>query len=277
MTLTLPPGACDAHCHLFGPTDRFPYPDTVRYTPPDGSLEMYEQLQARLGLSRAVFVQSVAYGRDHRALLDALRRGSGRYAGTALIDERSTDTEITELHAAGVRAARFHFMSHLGENADTALIERIVARIAPLGWHVLLHVDGPALLRFAAFFDQLTVPFIIDHMGRVDAIDGVSGEAFQRLLALRTNPRCWVKISAADRVSATAGPPYTDVVPLARALVRSAPGRVLWGTDWPHTNVRAVPNDADLVNLLADFVPDEQTRRTILVDNPQRLYDFGKR
>jgi 2-pyrone-4,6-dicarboxylate lactonase len=277
MTLVLPQGACDTHCHLFGPLDRFPLPASARYTPPAGSLEMYEQLQARFGLSRAVFVQSVAYGRDHAPLLDALVRGKGRYAGVALVDEQTTDAELTIFHEAGVRAARFHFMSHLGDDADTAAIDRVVARIAPLGWHVLLHVDGPALERYAEYFAQLPVPYIIDHMGRVQASDGVDGGAFRTLLALLQNPRAWVKISAADRISATAGPPYADVVPLARALVDAAPERVLWGTDWPHTNVRAMPDDADLVALLEQFVPDARTRDMILVDNPQRLYDFGER
>jgi 2-pyrone-4,6-dicarboxylate lactonase len=278
--LRLPPGACDTHCHLFGPSDRFPFPPARRYTPAEAGLELYEGMQARMGLSRAVFVQSVAYGRDHGVVLDALRRGQGRYAGTALIDESFSDAEIAALHAAGMRAARFHFISHLGEDADTEVVRRIVDRIAPLGWHVLLHVDGPGMLRYLKFFETLAVPSIVDHMARIEAAGGVTQAAFQALLHLVRQPQRWVKISGADRITAQPGPPYdpglpyADVVPFARALVEAAPTHVLWGTDWPHTNVRAMPDDGDLVDLLAAFVPDEATRRMILVDNPQRLYGF---
>lgn len=278
--LRLPAGACDTHCHLFGPSDRFPFPPTRRYTPAEAGLELYERMQARLGLSRAVFVQSMAYGRDHSVVIDAVRRGQGRYAGTALIDESFSEAEIAALHDAGLRAARFHFISHLGEDADTEIVRRLVDRIARLGWHVLLHVDGPGLLRHLKLFETLPVPCIVDHMARIDAAAGVTQAPFQALLDLVKQPQRWVKISGADRITAQvgrtdqAGPPYDDVVPFARALVAAAPMRVLWGTDWPHTNVRAMPDDGDLVDLLAAFVPDETTRSRILVDNPQALYGF---
>jgi 2-pyrone-4,6-dicarboxylate lactonase len=275
--LKLPPGATDTHCHLFGPWDRFPLPpkDGRPYLPAEAHLQMYEHMQQRLGLSRAVFVQSVGYGRDHAALLDALKQGRGRYAGTAILDETAGDDEIARLHEAGVRGTRFHFMSHLGHDADTAQVLRVAERVAKHGWHLLLHVDGRSLLQYARFFETLPTPFIVDHMGRIDGAAGVQQPAFQALLDLLKLDRCWVKISGADRITKRTAPPYDDVTPFARALVAAAPDRVLWGTDWPHTNMDRVPDDGDLADLLAAFVPDEALRRRILVDNPQRLYDFA--
>ncbi len=272
--LKFPSGACDTHCHLFGPYERFPLPASRRYTPPDANLDRYEHMQHRLGLSRAVFVQSVAYGRDHSVLLDALKRGLGRYAGTALIDEKTSDDEIKHLHEAGVRATRFHFVSHLGKPAETDTLRRMADRLARFGWHVLLHTDGPSLVHNLAAFEALPIPCVVDHMARVDAAAGVGQPAFQALLQLMKRPHVFVKISGADRMSANGAGPFDDVVPFAQQLVAAAPDRVLWGTDWPHTNVRAIPDDGDLADLLAKFVPDEGARRHILVDNPRRLYDF---
>ena len=274
--LTFPPGATDTHCHLFGPWDRFPLPQgQARYIPPAATLEMNEHMRQRLGITRAVFVQSVGYGRDHRALLDALKRSKGRYAGTAILDENASDDEIAQLHDAGVRGTRFHFMSHLGHDADMGLVQRLAERVAKRGWHVLLHVDGRALLQHAKAFERLPGSFIVDHMGRIDGAAGVEQPAFQALLELLKLDRCWVKISGADRITQRTAPPFDDVVPFARALVAAAPERVLWGTDWPHTNMQRMPDDGDLADLLAAFVPDEPLRKRILVDNPQRLYDFA--
>lgn len=273
--LKFPPGATDTHCHLFGPFDRFPLPaGKGSYVPVEASLTMYEHMQQRLGLSRAVFVQSVGYGRDHSALLDALKRGQGRYCGTAILDLDAGEDEIARLHDAGVRGTRFHFMSHLGKPADTGTVQRIAERVGRRGWHVLLHVDGPAVLQHAKFFANLPSPFIIDHMGRIDGAAGVEQPAFQALLELLKLDRCFVKISGADRITKRTAPPFDDVVPFARALVAAAPDRVLWGTDWPHTNMKRIPDDGDLADLLAKFIPDEALRRRILVDNPKRLYPF---
>jgi predicted TIM-barrel fold metal-dependent hydrolase len=256
----LPSGSVDAHCHLFGPFDRYPLPPHARYLPPAAGFPQYESLRGRFGIDHAVFVQSAAYGTDHRLLLDVLRTAQGRHAGVALVDDTVDDPTIAALHEAGVRGARFHFISFLGPEPGRAAIARTLDRIVPLGWHALLHVDGAALLGHAALFETLSVPFIIDHIARVDAGDGLEQAAFRRLLRLLEHPLCWVKISGADRVTARPGAPYDDVIPFARALVAAAPQRVLWGTDWPHTNVRALPEDADLVALLEAFVPDEALR-----------------
>lgn len=271
---TLPEGACDAHCHIFGPAHRFPFAPDRTYTPPDSGIDELEALQRRLGLSRAVFVQASCHGTDNRAMLDALARGEGRYAGVAMIDESHTDEELAGMHDLGVRGVRFNFVAHLGGAPDLTSFHRLVDRIVPLGWHVELHFDAVDLPRHVDLLADLPVPFIIDHMARIRAADGLDQEPFRNLLRLlQVNPRAWVKISGAERITAE-GTQYADVVPFARAVVEAAPDRVLWGTDWPHPNVREMPDDGDLVDLLADFVPDERIRNRILVDNPAVLYDF---
>lgn len=272
---TPPPNACDAHCHIFGPASRFPFAPDRSYTPPDAGIDDFERLQARLRLSRAVFVQASCHGTDNRAMVDALRRGRGRYAGVAMIDDTFTDDHLAELHAAGVRATRFNFVAHLGGAPDLDRFWRIVNRVAPLGWHVVLHFDAADLPRHAELLDRMPCTFVIDHMARVDASAGVDQPPFQALLDLLGDERCWVKVSGAERLTAGGAAPYADVVPFAQALISAAPDRVLWGTDWPHPNVRHMPDDGDLVDLLADFAPDEAVRHRILVENPERLYDFA--
>jgi 2-pyrone-4,6-dicarboxylate lactonase len=272
--VTLPPHACDAHCHIFGPAARFPFSPERSYTPPDARIEDFERLQARLGLSRAVFVQASCHGTDNRAMVDALRRGAGRYAGVAMVDDTFTLDDLSELHAAGVRGVRFNFVAHLGGAPELDHFWRVVGRVDRLGWHVVLHFDAHDLPAHAELLDRIPCPFVIDHMARVDATAGLDQPPFQALLRQLRDERCWVKISGAERLTADGAPPYADVVPFARALVAAAPDRVLWGTDWPHPNVRHMPDDGDLVDLLADMAPDEATRHRILVDNPERLYDF---
>ncbi len=272
---TPPPGACDAHCHVFGPAARFPFAPERRYTPPDAGVELLARLHTRLGLSRAVIVQASCHGTDNAALLDALHRGAGRYAGVAMVDDATTDEELGELHEAGVRGARVNFVAHLGGAPDPDRVERIVARVAPRGWHLVCHFDAADLGAWAPWLDQLPCPYVIDHMARVDAAAGVDQPPFRALLDLAADDRCWVKLSGADRLTAAGPPAYADVVPFARALIAAAPDRVLWGTDWPHPNVRHMPDDGDLVDLLAAYAPDETTRTRILVDNPARLYDLS--
>jgi 2-pyrone-4,6-dicarboxylate lactonase len=272
---TPPPGACDAHCHVFGPADRFPFAQGRRYTPPDAPLGRFEELQGVLGLERAVFVQASCHGTDNRAMLDALQRGQGRYAGVAMIDDDTSAAALREMHALGVRGARVNFVQHLGGAPDEPTLWRLVERLDPLGWHLVLHFDAAELPRYRGLLDRLPVPFVIDHMARVDATAGLAQPPFEALLDLVRDERCWVKISGAERLTAGGSPPYDDVVPFARALVGAAPDRVLWGTDWPHPNVRHVPDDGDLLDLLADIAPDPTLRGRILVDNPARLYDLG--
>ena len=270
-----PPGSCDAHCHVFGPADRFPFAADRSYTPPDSGVDDLLGLQKRLGLERAVIVQASCHGSDNAAMLDALQVGAGRFAGVGMIDDSHSPGQLEGMHDVGVRGIRFNFVRHLGSEPDLAQLWRLVGRVEPMGWHLDLHFDADDLPNHEGIFDSLPVPFIIDHMARVKTLDGIGQEPFAYLVELLgRNERAWVKISGAERLTADGPPPYDDVVPFARRLIETAPDRVLWGTDWPHPNVRHMPDDGDLVDLLADFAPDEATRQRILVANPQRLYDF---
>jgi predicted TIM-barrel fold metal-dependent hydrolase len=208
-------------------------------------------------------------------MVDAIERGQGRYAGVAMIDETFSDAEIRLLHDKAVRGTRFNFVAHLGGAPDLDVFWRVVDRVAPLGWHIVLHFDASDLQQYVGLLDRMPCPYVIDHMARVPVVGGIDQEPFQALLALLGDERAWVKISGAERLTADGPPPYDDVVPFAQALIAAAPHRVLWGTDWPHPNVRHMPDEGDLVDLLAQFAPDEATRNRILVDNPERLYDFG--
>ncbi|HEX6237107.1 MAG TPA: amidohydrolase family protein [Acidimicrobiales bacterium] len=271
---TPPPDACDAHCHVFGPAERFPFSPSRRYTPPDAGIDDLERLHQRLGLSRAVLVQASCHGTDNAAMVDALQRGRGRYAGVAMIDETFTRDDLAALHEAGVRGTRVNFVAHLGGAPDLGRFGKVVDLVAPLGWHIVLHFDAVDLPTYADLLDRMPCPYVIDHMARVDATAGLDQEPFRALVELLGDERCWVKVSGAERLTAGGPPPYDDVVPYARALIEAAPDRILWGTDWPHPNVRHMPDDGDLVDLLAEFAPDEATRNRILVENPERLYDF---
>jgi 2-pyrone-4,6-dicarboxylate lactonase len=271
---TPPPGATDAHCHIFGPAARFPFSPDRSYTPPDAGIDDFEALQDRLGLGRAVFVQASCHGTDNSAMVDALARGRGRYAGVAMVDPSVSDGELADLHAVGVRGTRFNFVAHLGGAPDLDDLWSIVDRVAPLGWHVVLHFDAVDIPRYLEVLGRMPCPYVIDHMGRVPVDRGLDQPPFRALLDLLDDERAWVKVSGAERLTATGSPPYDPVVPFARALIQAAPDRVLWGTDWPHPNVRVMPDDGDLVDLLAAFAPDPGTRERILVANPERLYDF---
>ncbi len=269
-----PPGACDAHCHVFGPAHRFGFAPGRTYTPPDAGVEQLEALHERMGLSRAVLVQASCHGTDNSAMVDALQRAPGRYGGVAMIDESCEDSEIDRLHDAGVRGARFNFVRHLG-GGDLGALERTTRRVAPRGWHMVVHLDAADLAEFSSVLLGLPCPFIVDHMARVPAAGGIDQAPFAALLKLMEHERAWVKISGAERLTDGGRPPYDDVAPLARALIAEAGDRVLWGTDWPHPNVGHMPDDGDLVDLLATFAPDEEDRNRILVHNPERLYDFS--
>ena len=266
-----PPGACDAHCHVFGPGARFPYSPTRSYTPPDAPKEQLAALHKHLGFTRAVLVQASCHGTDNSALVDALDWSKGAWRGVCMVGKDVTADELKRLHAAGVRGARFNFVAHLGGAPDLEVIESVVARIAPLGWHLQVHLDAADIAKYRDFLLGLGIPFIIDHMGRVVAKNGVTQEPFRLLLELMKNERVWVKVSGSERVS-SAGKPYADAIPYARALVAAAPERVLWGTDYPHPNVREMPNDGEQVDLFAQTIEGDALRKKILVDNPTRLY-----
>ena len=268
---TPPPGACDGHCHIFGPASRFPYAPERRYTPQDAGRETLAALHRHLGLERAVLVQASCHGTDNNAMLDAMQWSKGAWRGVAMVTKDVTDMELLTLHAAGVRGVRFNFVAHLGGAPDLKNVQAVIARVTPLGWHIQLHLDAEDIETYRDFLDRLRVPFIIDHMGRVEAKHGLDQKPFRLLLDLMKNELAWIKVSGPERIS-SAGKPFHDAIPFARALIAAAPDRVLWGTDFPHPNVKWMPNDGELVDLFAATVTDDATRRKILVDNPARLY-----
>lgn len=270
-----PPGACDAHCHIFGPGAVYPYAPNRSYTPPDAPLARFKELQTTLGLSRAVLVNASCHGTDNTVILDAIAQSGGSYRGVANVGKSISDAELAQLNDGGIRGIRFNFVQHLGGTPDMDVFHDLVERIVPLGWHVVLHFDAADLLDFGAMLRSLPVPFIIDHMGRVPTRDGLDQKPFAILLDTAHMDNCWVKICGAERIS-SAGPPFTDAVPFAQAVLEVAPDRTLWGTDWPHPNIkRHMPNDGDLVDLIPFFVPDAELQRKVLVDNPHRLYGFS--
>ncbi|HEY2224975.1 amidohydrolase family protein [Actinomycetospora sp.] len=270
----LPARACDAHCHVFGPVDRFPYAADRTFTPPDSPLADLQALHRLLGVERAVIVQSAVHGTDHASLYSALADGAGRYRGVALVRPDTDPAEVARLHEAGVRGARLHFTPHLGAAPTADEIDAVVRLVAPHGWHLALHVAGNGIAEHAEMVRSLPTRVVIDHMGRVDLTAGPRSPAVESLRRLLDTGDVWVKLSGADRV-ATAPPSLADAADLAALLVRSAPDRVLWGTDFPHPNVRGfVPDDGDLVDLLPKIAPDPADRERILVDNPTTCFDF---
>jgi 2-pyrone-4,6-dicarboxylate lactonase len=270
--IKLPAGACDAHCHVFGPADKFPYAPDRAYTPPDAPVEDLRRVHAAIGVDRAVIVQASCHGTDNRAMIDAIASSNGAYRGVAIVDGTITDAGLRELDDGGVRGVRFNFVKHLGGTPDLDVFDRVLDKIQPLGWHVVLHLDAGDILEHAERIRRIKVPFVIDHMGRVQARNGLEQEPFRRLLELMRNELAWVKVCGPERVS-SAGAPFHDAVPFAARLIKAAPDRVLWGTDFPHPNISGdMPNDGDLVDLLALASPDEAVRRCILIDNPDRLY-----
>jgi predicted TIM-barrel fold metal-dependent hydrolase len=205
--------------------------------------------------------------------LDAIASSNGAYRGVACVDDSVTDTELERLHAGGIRGIRFNFVKHLGGVPDLDVFRRLVARIKPFGWHVVLHLDADDILTQHDLIGGIDVPFIIDHMGRVKAADGLGQRPFQSLLDLyRHNPLAWIKVCGAERVS-VGRRPFRDAIPFAQALIDVDASRILWGTDWPHPNItKDMPNDGELVDLFAEIAPDAATRTRILVDNPTRMY-----
>jgi 2-pyrone-4,6-dicarboxylate lactonase len=270
--LVLPDGACDAHCHVFGPGDVFPYSSSATYRPEDAPKEKLFALHRHLGLSRSVVVQASCHGTDNRAMVDALEAGNGNYRGIAMVERDVTGADLQALHEAGVRGVRFNFVAHLGEAADQDAVREIVAKIRPFGWHIVVHFDSHWLEGLAPFLKSLDIVTVIDHMGRIDASAGVGQQAFQLLLELMEDERFWVKVCGSERLSRS-GPPFHDAAEYGRLLVEKFPNRVLWGTDWPHPNIKAnMPDDGELVDLLKIIAPTPESLKRLVVDNPTRLY-----
>jgi len=275
--LKLPRGACDTHVHVFGPGARFPYDPGRATVPADAPKEALFALHDYLGIERCVVVHTAAHGFDNAATADALAAKRGSYRGVALAPTTISDAELKALHAASFCGVRFHYMPHLKPGAPIADVIAFGRRLAPLGWHLQIHMHADRIAELAPAIHRAPVPVIIDHMGRVDASRGLDQPNFQALLRLLDDRNVWVKVSGCDRATRQ-GPPYADAVPFARKLVAEAGDRALWGLDWPHPNHRGpIPDDGQLVDLIAEMAPGESARQALLVDNPQRLYRFSNK
>ena len=269
-----PPGAVDAHCHVFGPGERFPYAPERKYTPCDAPKEKLWALRDYLGFERNVLVQATCHGTDNRALIDALDDARGRARGVATVGHDVSDAELRALDAAGVRGLRFNFVRRLVDVTPQEVLAGIARRVAPLGWHVVIYFEAADLPVLYAFLASLPTTIVIDHMGRPDVTQPVDGPGFELFVRLmREHPNVWSKVSCPERLSQLGPPGYADFVPFARRLVEQFPDRVLWGTDWPHPNLKShMPDDGKLVDLIPSIAPSPELRRALLVDNPMRLY-----
>jgi len=276
-----PPGAVDAHCHVFGPGAVFPYAPERKYTPCDASKDQLFALRDHLGFARNVIVQATCHGADNRALDDALRNSNGMARGVATVKRSVTDNELQDMHAAGVRGTRFNFVKRLVDFTPREELLEIAHRIAPLGWHVVVYFEAVDLPELWEFFAALPTIVVVDHMGRPDVKKPVDGPEFELYVKmLKEHDNIWSKVSCPERLSVT-GPPaldgeqnaYRDVVPFAKRLVETFPDRVLWGTDWPHPNLKDhMPDDGLLVDYIPHIATTIEAQRKLLVDNPMRLY-----
>jgi 2-pyrone-4,6-dicarboxylate lactonase len=276
-----PPGAVDAHCHVFGPGDRFPFAPERKYTPCDASREQLFALRDHLGFARNVIVQATCHGADNRAMVDACLASGGRARGVATVRRDIADAELQALHAAGVRGVRFNFVRRLVDFTPRDELLEIAQRIAPLGWHVVVYFEAVDLPELWDFFSALPTAVVVDHMGRPDVTKPVDGPEFELFVRfLREHPNAWSKVSCPERLSVGGPPalngesaPYRDVVPFARRIVETFPDRVLWGTDWPHPNLKHhMPDDGLLVDFIPHIATTPELQRRLLVDNPMRLY-----
>jgi 2-pyrone-4,6-dicarboxylate lactonase len=279
MREVLPRGACDCHCHVFGPAARFPYAEPRSYTPDDAPFEAYIALLVRLGCTRGVLVQPSAYGRDNRAMLDALARAPYHLRGVAVGGAELTGETLQAWHAAGVRGLRANEFRRDGKpyyhnGVRLADIEPFYGVMAELGWHLQLWIDARDLPELEPALARVPVPIVVDHMGRMEHAHGTRHPGFQALLRGVGEGRLWAKVSGTYRLGATA-PGYSEAKPFHDALLAANPENLVWGSDWPHPRPEGpVPDAMRLLQVFLDWTPREQDRRAILSDNPARLYDF---
>lgn len=268
----LPAGACDSHAHVIGPPERYPFVASRSFTPPPATEAEYLAMHDAVGIQRGVLVQVSVHGTDNSYMVETLRRHPGRLRGVAVVGPDVSDQELADLHAAGVRGLRIN--TETGGGVGPAALETLGRRIKPMGWHIQLLINPRALAEHDAVLRRLPVPFVIDHFGYAQAALGVGAPGFETVLRLLKEADCWVKISGAMRISKLPSP-YRDTIPLAQALIAARPDRLVWGSDWPHVHLSGpMMNDGDLLDLLAEWAPEEAMRRRILVDNPARLYGF---
>lgn len=273
--LALPAGSVDCHHHVYD--NRFPYDPETRLRLPDATVSDYRKLQRRLGLQRNVVVQPSSYGTDNRCLVDALGQFGADARGVAVIDERTSDAELQALHEAGVRGIRFNLSRPAGAGIES--LDRLAARIAPLGWHAQIHTTGAGYVALEARLAALPVPLVIDHLGRIPQPDGLRHEGHAVLRRLMERGRNWIKLSGAYHDSLVGAPTYADSGDIVRDWLTDAPERVVWGTDWPHpaamVGEKPMPDDALLLDLFGAWAADRALLETVLVDNPCALYGFA--
>ena len=284
----LPPHAADCHMHVFGPFDRFPLAPARAYNVAEAPLAAHERMKREVGLERTVFVQASGHGTDNRAMLTALAELGSRGRGVAVVAPQTPLAELQRMHKAGVRGLRLNLYTFAGRHdGDPAALLRTYERlIAPLGWHLQLFCDAATLIALASPIEQCSVPVVIDHMGLPDAAQGIEQPVFQSVLELAAAGRAWVKVCGADRITRGTGN-LRDAIAFIHALAQAAPQRLVWGSDWPNIGFHSrqqVHDDevlahreldaGELLDLLAEAVPDAETRRAILVSNPQALYGF---
>jgi 2-pyrone-4,6-dicarboxylate lactonase len=271
--------SCDTHCHLIGPRTLFPFTSArASDAAANATKAMLATMHRRLGIERAVIVQSGLHGTDPSVTLDAIATSQGRYRGVALVEAGIRDRELEVLHTGGIRGIRLNFLSHPNSPPNSADLVRLADRAANLGWHFLLHLRSEQILTFSGFLRKLRVSLVFDHLGRIDPSRGTNQPAVQRLLEFLANGNCWVKIAAVDKLSRQLYP-FRDVAEIASKLVDAAPDRVIWGSDWPHPDARGlrhgvVPKDEALAALVQSYAPDAVLQRKLLVENPARLYGF---
>jgi 2-pyrone-4,6-dicarboxylate lactonase len=271
---TPPPGAVDAHCHVFGPMAEFPFSAKAKYLPEDAGPDMLFALRDRLCFSRNVIVQASCHGTDNAATLNAIAKSNGLARGVAVVDPAISDKELETLHAGGIRGVRFNFLKRLVEDAPKDKFIEVARRIQALGWHVVIYFEADILEELRPFLDAIPTLIVVDHMGRPDVRQGPDGadmKAFRALLDSRDD--IWTKVTCPDRLEEPNGPPWNDFAAAVRPLVEDYSDRVLWGTDWPHPNMQnAIRDDGALVDMIPRIAPTAELQRKLLVDNPMRLY-----
>ena len=272
--LALPAGACDTHFHVFGPAKKFPFGPERAYTPADAPKETLFALHEHLGIERGVVVQSAAHGFDNSAAADLIAANPQRYVGVALLRPSASQAEIQALQRQGFRGARFHYMGHIAESFPVDEVIAFAKKLVDIGWHLQIHTEGPRLGELAPALKRSPVPVVIDHIGRVDASKGLNQPDFAQLLSLLKSKHVWAKVSGCERISRQSSP-WKDAIPFARKLVEEFPEQTVWGTDWPHPNLKEIPDDGVMVDNLAEIAPSGKQRQALLVDNPVRFYGFA--
>jgi 2-pyrone-4,6-dicarboxylate lactonase len=269
-----PPGAVDAHNHVFGPEAKFPFAPKRKYTPCDAPKEKLFALRDFLGFDKNVIVQATCHDTDNRALVDAMVNSNGKAKGIAFVDESFTDDQLKELDRAGCKGVRFNFIKRLVDSTPKDVMQRIAKRIAPLGWHTVIYFEHADLDEMADFLIGLPTVLVFDHMACPNVREGIDGKNFQRFLKFLDDnqQRFYTKVTCPERFTLI-GPPYDDVVPFARTIVERFPDRVIWGTDWPHPNMpKEAPDDGVLVDMIPKIAPTSELQKKLLVDNPMKLY-----